>query len=143
MVEFTPVQSTVGGIMIGLAVAALFAFNGKILGISNITSELLNPRQPGKPWRATFIAGLLAGGLLLLWLYPPALSQESPRSLAALAVAGLLVGYGAALGRGCTSGHGICGISRLSGRSIIATLVFMATGMATVFVVNHLLGGTI
>lgn len=143
MVEFTPFLSTAGGVLIGLAVAGLFFLNGKILGISNITAELLNPRWHGKAWRTTFIGGLLAGGLLLLWIYPTALSQESPRSIAALVIAGVLVGYGASLGRGCTSGHGICGISRLSGRSIVATLVFMGTGMGTVFVVNHLLGGSV
>lgn len=141
MVEFTPIQSTLGGIMIGLAVAGLFFLNGKILGISNITAELLNPRWHGKAWRAVFILGLLAGGGLLMAFHPAALSQPSPRSIPVLVAAGLLVGYGAALGRGCTSGHGICGISRLSGRSIVATLVFMGTGMATVFVTEHLLGG--
>ncbi len=126
--------------MIGLSVAGLFYFNGKILGISNILSELLNPRWHDKDWRLTFVLGLLSGGALLLFLYPPALSHESPRALGILILGGLLVGYGASLGRGCTSGHGICGITRLSPRSLIATAVFMSTGMITVYVTNHLLG---
>lgn len=141
MNDFTPLMSTLGGILIGLAVAALFFFNGKILGISNITAELLGSDRAGKPWRFTFILGLLAGGVLLRLFHPIALSVASPRSIPALIVAGLLVGYGTSLGRGCTSGHGICGVSRLSPRSVIATVVFMATGMATVYVTNHLIGG--
>jgi uncharacterized membrane protein YedE/YeeE len=140
LTEFTPVSSTLGGVMIGLAVAGLYHLTGKVLGISNITAELISAKNPGKAWRATFIAGLLAGGVLLLNIYPQALSTASPRATLTLIVAGLLVGYGSALGRGCTSGHGICGITRLSGRSIVATLVFMGTGMLTVFIANHLGG---
>jgi uncharacterized membrane protein YedE/YeeE len=143
MENFTPLASTFGGILIGLAAAGLFLFNGKILGISNITGELLNPRWHGKAWRLTFVAGLLAGGLLLQLIYPQALSVASPRSLVVLVLAGLLVGYGSSLGRGCTSGHGICGISRLSVRSLAATAIFMLTGVATVYVTNHLLNGGI
>jgi uncharacterized membrane protein YedE/YeeE len=141
MENFTPVASTIGGVLIGLAAAMLFLFNGKILGISNITAELLNPRWHGKAWRLTFVAGLLAGGLLLQLIYPQALSVSSSRSLALLTIAGLLVGYGSTLGRGCTSGHGICGISRLSVRSIAATGIFMLTGILTVYLTNHVFGG--
>jgi len=141
MENFTPLASTLGGIMIGLAVAGLFFFNGKILGISNIIAELLSPEWHGKDWRATFLLGLLSGGALLLLIYPEALSSESPRTLATLIIAGLLVGYGSSLGRGCTSGHGICGITRLSVRSITATVIFMTTGIITVYITNHLLGG--
>ncbi|HFQ91885.1 MAG TPA: YeeE/YedE family protein [Chromatiales bacterium] len=140
MENFSPLASTLGGILIGLAVAGLFHFNGKILGISNILSELLNPQWHGKDWRATFLLGLLSGGALLLWLYPQALSSESPRALGVLVLAGLLVGYGSSLGRGCTSGHGICGITRLSPRSLTATAIFMTTGMITVYITNHVLG---
>ena len=142
MNEFTPLLSTIGGILIGLAVAGLFFFNGRILGISNIAAELFGSDHAGRPWRFTFILGLLAGGGLLELFYPVALSVPSPRSIPVLVLAGLLVGYGTGMGRGCTSGHGICGISRLSPRSIVATLIFMASGMATVYITGHLLGGS-
>ena len=140
MENFTPLASLLGGILIGLSAAALYFLTGKILGVSNITAELLYPRRGDKAWRATFLAGVLSGGALLLLLHPQALSTESPRGLGLLVVAGFLVGYGASLGRGCTSGHGICGISRLSARSLVATLVFMASGMATVYLSRHLGG---
>ena len=129
--------------MIGLAAAGLFHFTGKILGVSNITSELMNRNHQHKAWRLIFIAGMLAGGMLLLWLNPPAINQESPRAIMTLILAGLLVGYGSALGRGCTSGHGICGITRLSGRAIVAVLIFIVTGILTVFVYDHVLTGQI
>ncbi len=140
MENFTPIPSLLGGILIGLSAAALYFLTGKILGVSNITAELLNPRWEGKAWRATFLAGVLSGGGLLLLLHPQSLSVASPRSLGLLIFAGFLVGYGASLGRGCTSGHGICGMSRLSARSIVATLVFMGSGMATVYISRHLAG---
>ena len=141
MVEFTPVMSAIGGVLIGLAAAGLYHFTGKILGVSNITSELMNRNHRHKTWRLIFIAGILSGGLLLLLFNPPAITHESPRTLMTLIVAGLLVGYGSSLGRGCTSGHGICGITRLSDRAIVAVLVFMATGMLTVFISNHVFVG--
>jgi len=129
--------------MIGLAAAGLFHFTGKILGVSNITSELMNRDHQHKGWRLIFIAGMLAGGILLLWINPPAINQESPRTILTLIVAGLLVGYGSSLGRGCTSGHGICGITRLSGRAVVAVLIFIATGILTVFVSDHIFPGQI
>jgi uncharacterized membrane protein YedE/YeeE len=141
MENFTPVASTLGGIMIGLAVAGLYYFNGRILGISNIAYELL--KRGGREhrlWRLVFLAGLLTGGFLLL-VWRPGSIAASPTSLGGLALAGLLVGFGASLGRGCTSGHGICGISRLSPRSITATLTFMGSGMLAVYVTRHILGG--
>jgi len=141
MENFTPVASTIGGIMIGLAVAGLYFFNGRILGISNITSELLKGGgSKHRIWRLVFLAGLICGGLILMAWRPEAIGT-SPTSLGGLALAGLLVGFGASLGRGCTSGHGICGMSRLSIRSISATLTFMATGMLTVYIVRHVIGG--
>ncbi|MFQ5469859.1 MAG: YeeE/YedE family protein [Gammaproteobacteria bacterium] len=136
MSGFTPVASALGGILIGLSVAALFFLNGKILGISNITVELFNTKSQHKTWRVLFMAGLLAGGAILLALYPQALNRESPRTLGFLIVGGLLVGFGSSLGGGCTSGHGVCGTSRLSLRSITATGVFMATGILTVYIIN-------
>jgi len=137
MDNFTPIASLLGGILIGISVAALYFFNGRILGISNITAELLSRKSTDKAWRLLFIAGLISGGLILVLLQPDSVG-ESPASLGILILAGLLVGYGSSLGRGCTSGHGICGISRLSTRSIVATLTFMSTGIATVYIVNHL-----
>ncbi len=127
--------------MIGLAAAGLYHFTGKILGVSNITSELMNRNHRHKVWRLIFIAGIISGGLLLLWLTPTIIAHESPRSLMTLIMAGLLVGYGSSLGRGCTSGHGICGITRLSDRAIVAVLIFMATGMLTVFISDHIFAG--
>jgi len=141
MENFTPIASTIGGIMIGLAVAGLYFFNGRILGISNIAYELLKGGNSKHTiWRLTFIAGLICGGLILMVWRPEAIGT-SPVSLDILALAGLLVGFGASLGRGCTSGHGICGMSRLSIRSISATLTFMGTGMLTVYIIRHVLGG--
>lgn len=118
----------VGGVLLGVAACALLALAGRVAGVSGILSGLGRPSQGEEwGWRAAFTVGLLAGGVALLWLRPAAFSG-SPRSLALLAVAGLLVGFGARLGGGCTSGHGVCGLGRLSGRSLAATLTFMATG---------------
>lgn len=140
MENFTPYASTLGGTMIGLAVAGLYYFNGRILGISNIAYELLKKgSREHRLWRLVFLSGLFCGGLLLLLLKQETIGT-SPISLGGLALAGLLVGFGSSLGRGCTSGHGICGISRLSPRSITATLTFMGSGMITVYIVRHVLG---
>jgi len=140
MENFTPIASTIGGIMIGLAVAGLYYFNGRILGISNITYELLKGgNDEHRRWRLVFLAGLLSGGLILMTVQPGSI-DASQASLGSLALAGLLVGFGTSLGRGCTSGHGICGISRLSPRSITATLIFMATGMLAVYITRHVMG---
>ncbi len=130
-----------GGVFIGLAVALLLLTNGRILGVSGILSGLLDFSPGDTTWRMGFVGGLLSGGLLLLVFYPQAFAVAENRSLLATGVAGLLVGFGARLGGGCTSGHGVCGIGRLSPRSIAATLVFMATGMATVLIINTFLGG--
>ncbi|BBL71365.1 membrane protein [Methylogaea oryzae] len=119
--------------MIGIAAAALLYVNGRIAGISNICAGLFPPVHGGRGWRVAFIAGLLAGGLALSLLYPAAFPAASSASPLKLAVAGLLVGLGARLANGCTSGHGICGLARLSKRSLAATAVFMSSGMATVF----------
>ena len=143
MTEFTPMLSTLGGVMIGLAVAALYFFNGKFLGVSGITAAVMGTDHAGRRWRLIFIAGLLAGGALLLAFHPAALSTPSPYSIPVLIAAGLLVGYGSSMGKGCTSGHGICGISRFSARSLVATGVFIVAGFTTVYVTRHLLGGVL
>lgn len=137
MENFTPVASGIGGLMIGLAVAAMFWFNGRIAGISGIWGNTIKGDVGESGWRGAFVAGLVAGGVVLMLLYPAAFDFETGRSLAVVGAAGLVVGFGTRLGSGCTSGHGICGISRFSGRSIVATLVFMATGAVTVLLFNH------
>jgi uncharacterized membrane protein YedE/YeeE len=140
MTDFTPLESGLGGALIGAASALLLLVNGRIAGISNIVGGLVDGRARGdRAWRGAFFVGLLVGGLALGWVLPSAFAA-SPVAWPAVVAAGLLVGFGTRMGSGCTSGHGICGISRLSARSIVATLTFMATGMATVLVVRHLLG---
>jgi uncharacterized protein len=131
-----------GGALIGLSASLLLLFNGRVAGISGLVGSLLAPIRGDVAWRVLFFAGLLTGGLLLRWLRPesfPAPSAPGLGGLALVAVAGVLVGFGSRLGNGCTSGHGVCGLSRASGRSLAATVTFMATGMLTVFVVRHLL----
>jgi uncharacterized protein len=124
-------QALLGGVLIGLASWLLLASTGKVAGISGIASGLLSQ---GKAWRWAFMVALVAGGALCtLWLAPP---QGTARSPVLLVGAGLLVGFGTVLGSGCTSGHGVCGLGRRSVRSLVAVLVFMATGMATVFTIN-------
>jgi len=143
MENFTPVASLIGGILIGLSVSGLLLFNGKIAGISGIVVGLLSPTKSDIVWRATFVAGLLTGGFILELVSPEAFAINIARSGVTFALAGLLIGFGARLGNGCTSGHGVCGISRFSKRSITATATFIATGAAVVYVVNHLLGGAL
>jgi len=143
MEGFTPIPSLAGGILIGLSAAALLLFDGRIAGISGIVGGLVRP-QPGEVgWRAAFVAGLVAGGLVLRALDPPALALQLDRSLGAVVLAGLLVGLGTRLGNGCTSGHGVCGIGRGSVRSMAATITFMLAGGLTVAVIGHLLGGRV
>lgn len=143
MTGFTPVASLVGGAVIGLAVSILLLFNGRIAGISGIFGGLLNPRAGDIGWRASFVAGLLAAGVGLLLVAPATITPATGRSLAATAVAGLLVGFGVRLGNGCTSGHGICGLTRFSRRSLVATVSFMATGMLTASLIQLLTGGVL
>jgi uncharacterized membrane protein YedE/YeeE len=135
MQNFTPGSALAGGALIGLATSSLLFFAGRIAGISGVVGGLLRPEPREWGWRAAFVAGLLFGGAALLLFLPHAIGVPT-RSYAWLAVAGLLVGFGARLGRGCTSGHGVCGISRLSSKSIVATATFMATGIATVAAVR-------
>ncbi len=135
--HFTPWASLAGGMLIGLAAALLILFNGRIAGISGILGGVLRPRSGDLGWRIAFLAGLLATPLLWqLWhvLPPVRIDAGTP----ALIVAGLLVGVGVRYGAGCTSGHGVCGLSRLSPRSLAATLAFMAAGFLTVYLLRHL-----
>jgi uncharacterized membrane protein YedE/YeeE len=139
--HFTPESSLLGGILLGLAAGALFLNSGRILGITGILESVLKPKSADSPWRFAFLLGLLAAPLAAK-LILPADFLHAPRidaSWAMVVVAGLLVGFGTRWGSGCTSGHGICGLSRLSLRSLMATLSFMGTGFATVFVIRHVL----
>lgn len=132
--------SLLGGALIGLSASLLLLANGRVAGISGVVGSLLTPVRGDVAWRVLFFAGLLAGGLLLAWLRPGSFSAPMPLNaggLSMLVAAGLLVGFGSRLGNGCTSGHGICGISRGSARSFAATLIFVATGVLTVFLIRH------
>eukprot|EP01133_Synstelium_polycarpum_P019280 gene19280-23090_t len=135
--HFTPWTSLAGGMLIGLAAALLILFNGRIAGISGILGGLLRPRRGDLGWRIAFLAGLVATPLLYqLWQALPAVRIDADTP--ALIVAGLLVGVGVRYGAGCTSGHGVCGLSRLSPRSLAATCAFMAAGFLTVYLLRHL-----
>ncbi len=137
---FTPWSALAGGVLIGLAAALLVLLNGRIAGISGIVGGLLAPKRGDVGWRLAFVAGLaLAPALWLAVAALPPIRIEAGYPL--LIVAGLVVGFSTRYGTGCTSGHGVCGISRLSPRSIVATLAFMAAGFVTVFVARHLMGG--
>jgi hypothetical protein len=137
--HFTPWTSLAGGILIGISAAIFILFNGRIAGISGILGGLLHPVRNDILWRLAFLAGLALAPLPYRLLAPmPHISVEA--DAATLIAAGLLVGIGTRYGAGCTSGHGVCGISRLSPRSLVATGCFMAAGFATVFIVRHLLG---
>ena len=138
--HFTPWASLAGGVLLGVASALFILLNGRVLGISGIVGGLLRPRAGDTTWRLAFLAGMLAAPLVY-GLLAPAGFVQAPRIDAGyglVAIAGLLVGVGTRYGAGCTSGHGVCGLSRLSPRSLVATLSFMAAGFAIVFVVRHL-----
>lgn len=139
-VSFTPWSALAGGALIGLAAAIFALANGRVAGISGLLGSLLQRNTEGRGEKAAFVVGLLLAPLLWgLFRALPAVHFEV--GSLGLIVAGLLVGIGTRYGSGCTSGHGVCGISRLSPRSLVATLCFMASGFATVFVLRHLLGG--
>jgi len=136
------VAAAVGGILIGASAVMLMALSGRIAGISGIVGGLLPPKPAtDRSWRLAFILGLVAAPLILRGLTGDDRIGAPTVGLAVLSLAGLLVGIGTALGGGCTSGHGICGISRLSPRSIVAVLMFMAVAIATMFVMRHVIGG--
>ncbi len=138
MHNFTPLASLLGGVLIGLSASAMLLLDGKIAGISGILAGVLKPVKGDTLWRICFLAGLLAGGLLLKELLPVAFEFGLIRPFPLLAIAGLLVGFGTRLGSGCTSGHGVCGVSRLSPRSLVATATFIFSGALTVYLLNHL-----
>ena len=141
MENFTPLPAFFGGVLIGLSVVLLLLTNGRIAGISGVVGGLLASKVRDIGWRLAFILGLIAAPLLYAAVAGgvPPIAVTSSTGL--LIVGGLLVGFGARLGSGCTSGHGVAGIARLSPRSIVATGVFLTAGMATVFVTRHVMGG--
>jgi uncharacterized membrane protein YedE/YeeE len=139
--HFTPWASLAGGILLGLAAALFVLLNGRILGISGILGGLLSPRKGDIAWRLSFLLGMGAAPLVFAALMPPEFMPvvriDATEPL--IALAGALVGVGTRYGSGCTSGHGVCGLSRLSPRSLVATLSFMAAGFAIVFLLRHAL----
>jgi uncharacterized protein len=143
MEQFMPIASLCGGVLIGLSASLLLLSDGKIAGISGVMGGLLRPVKKDTAWRVLFIFGLLTGGLLFQFLSPEVFTIGITRSTSTLILAGLLVGFGTRLGNGCTSGHGVCGISRFSPRSLVSTVTFIVTGALTVYIINHLLGGTL
>lgn len=141
MTEFTPLASLVGGALIGLSAVLLMAWEGRIAGISGIAGRLLPPYRDGALLsRLGFVIGLVAAPLAYVLATGAPVLQAVSSNVPLMVVAGLFVGFGSVYGNGCTSGHGVCGLSRLSPRSLVATLVFMATGFATVFLVRHVIG---
>lgn len=142
MTNFTPISGAIGGALIGLSSVIMMLFLGRITGISGIFGGVIFPKAGEISWRVTFLVGLLVGGLLLLFVHPQAFPTGSlPRSLPSLLIAGVLVGFGTRMGSGCTSGHGVCGMARLSKRSFISVIVFLATGMLTVFITQRFFAG--
>ena len=135
---FTPWSALAGGAIIGVAAVLFALFNGRVAGISGILGGMLRPPFPDWTWRAAFIAGLVVAPIVYRWFAgSPELTIDA--GYPTLVAAGILVGLGTRYGSGCTSGHGVCGVSRLSPRSLVATLAFMAAGFATVFATRHLL----
>jgi len=141
MVNFTPVSALVGGLLIGVAAWFLLYANGRIAGISGILGGLIPWSRGDAAWRLLFLAGLVLGAFAYRLIDASAAAITVTNSWPLLIAGGLLVGFGTRLGSGCTSGHGVCGLARLSWRSLTATACFMASGAATVFVVRHLVAG--
>lgn len=138
---FTPLDAIAGGTLIGAAAVALMAFHGRIAGMTGILTGALLPSRGDWDWRVAFLLGAIAAPILILVLTGNPISFGINVPEWAIVASGLLVGVGVVYGGGCTSGHGVCGMARLSARSILATLTFMATTFATVFVIRHVLGG--
>ena len=144
------VAALAGGVLIGVAVSLLLVANGRIAGISGIAGGLVQgwwradatgqQARRELPWRALFLLGLIAGGGVGAWLIGAPVVERPGASAGLLAFAGVLVGYGTALGGGCTSGHGVCGLARLSRRSFVATAIFLGTAIVTTYVARHVLG---
>lgn len=142
MDSFTPVSSFLGGALIGISATFLLLFNGQIAGISGIVARSVSTLREKSFWRISFLVGIVIGAILFQWFQGDNKYQITiDASLPVLIIGGIMVGFGTRLGSGCTSGHGVCGIARFSKRSILATSIFMLSGMVTVYIVRHLLGG--
>ena len=139
--SFTPIPSLLGGMILGLAAALYIFLHGRILGISGIVAGLLHPKVTDWAWRLSLVLGLISAPFLAALFFGIIPIVEIDSSWLAIVIAGLLVGFGAQYGSGCTSGHGICGLARLSPRSLVATLAFMSAGFVMVFIIRHLVGG--
>ena len=137
---FTPLQALIGGTLIGMSAVALMALHGRIAGVTGILSGAIMPKGDWN-WRLAFLIGAISAPVLILLLTGMSLPLQAQIPSWAIVLGGLLVGIGVTLGGGCTSGHGVCGIARLSPRSIVATVTFMTTTFVTVFLVRHVLGG--
>ena len=141
--NFTPVTAILGGALIGLSANIMLLLNGRVAGISGILEGAMAFFGRESRLQLSFIGGLLLAGLSLNWLYPGAFSGEVTMSVVWVIVAGVLVGFGTRLGSGCTSGHGVCGLSRFSTRSLVATMTFMAAGFALATILHGVLGGVL
>jgi uncharacterized protein len=141
MANFTPISAAVGGALIGLAAVLLMLLNGRIAGVTGVFAGLIDPISTDRGWRATFVAGLILAPLSATLVGYTIPIPQMPASLLTIVVAGLLVGFGTRLSNGCTSGHGVCGIARLSPRSITATAIFMGAAIVMVALTRHVFGG--
>ena len=140
MENFTPVTALIGGSLIGISATLLLLFNGRIAGISGIMGGLIVNAQGDHLWRAIFLSGLIISGLIYHKIFPGIFNPRPDYPVLLLVTGGILVGFGTRMGGGCTSGHGVCGIGRLSKRSVIATLVFIIMGIITVYIIRHITG---
>ena len=140
---FTPLEATLGGALIGVSASILLLFQGKVAGISGVLGGFFRWPITEIQYRISFLVGLLIGGFLISFLLPQAYNIVLPRSIGSIIGAGLLVGFGTQLGSGCTSGHGVCGLSRMSLRSLVSVCVFMAVGFLTASSIGHFLGGSL
>lgn len=140
MENFTPLSALAGGVLIGLSATLLLLFNGRIAGVSGILSGIFVQPRGDRLWRLMFVLGMVGSGAIYQWLSGTGFEEYRAVSMPLLLVGAFLVGFGTRMGGGCTSGHGVCGIGRVSPRSIVATFVFMGFGFITVFVLRHLLG---
>ncbi len=134
-------MSLFGGVCIGIAVSMMLFLNGRVTGISGIVNGVLTPQKGDTLWRVLFVVGLVSGGLVLSVVRPESFFDSTQMSWSRVIIAGLFVGFGTIMGSGCTSGHGICGISRMSVRSLVATAVFIGAGILSVLLFKNILGG--